>query len=108
VWIVQIALKHPYTFIVMSLLIVIFGSLAAVRTPTDIFPNINIPVVSVVWTYTGLLPDDMSGRVVYYYERTLTAQVSDIEHIESQSLNSYGVIKIFFHKDVNIAPRWPR
>jgi len=103
VWIVQIALKHPYTFIVMSLLIAIFGSLAAVRTPTDIFPNINIPVVSVVWTYTGLLPDDMSGRVVYYYERTLTAQVSDIEHIESQSLNSYGVIKIFFHKDVNIA-----
>jgi multidrug efflux pump subunit AcrB len=103
VWIVQIALKHPYTFIVLSLLIAIFGSLAAVRTPTDIFPNINIPVVSVVWTYTGLLPDDMSGRVVYYYERTLTAQVSDIEHIESQSLNSYGVIKIFFHKDVNIA-----
>jgi len=103
VWIVQIALKHPYTFIVLSLLIAIFGSLAAVRTPTDIFPNINIPVVSVVWTYTGLLPDDMSGRVVYYYERTLTAQVGDIEHIESQSLNSYGVVKIFFHKDVNIA-----
>ena len=102
-WIVQIALKHPYTFIVMSLLIAIFGSLAAVRTPTDIFPNINIPVVSVVWTYTGLLPDDMSGRVVYYYERTLTAQVGNIEHIESQSLNSYGVVKIFFHKDVNIA-----
>ena len=102
-WFVRIALKHPYTFIVLSLLIAIFGSLAAVRTPTDIFPNINIPVVSVVWTYTGLLPDDMSGRVVYYYERTLTAQVSDIEHIESQSLNSYGVIKIFFHKDVNIA-----
>jgi len=71
VWIVQIALKRPYTFIVLSLLIAIFGSLAAVRTPTDIFPNINIPVVSVVWTYTGLLPDDMSGRVVYYYERTL-------------------------------------
>ena len=94
-WIVQIALKHPYTFIVCRLLIAIFGSLAAVRTPTDIFPNINIPVVSVVWTYTGLLPDDMSGRVVYYYERTLTAQVGDIEHIESQSLNSYGVVKIF-------------
>ena len=81
-WIVQIALKRPYTFIVMSLLIAIFGSLAAVRTPTDIFPNINIPVVSVVWTYTGLLPDDMSGRVIYYYERTLTSQVGNIEHIE--------------------------
>jgi len=103
VWIVQIALKRPYTFVVLSMLIAIFGTLAALRTPTDIFPNIKIPVVAVVWTYTGLLPDDMSGRVVYYYERTLTAQVADIEHIESQSLNSYGVVKIFFHKDVNIA-----
>ena len=102
-WIVQIALKRPYTFVVLSMLIAIFGTLAALRTPTDIFPNIKIPVVAVVWTYTGLLPDDMSGRVVYYYERTLTAQVADIEHIESQSLNSYGVVKIFFHKDVNIA-----
>jgi multidrug efflux pump subunit AcrB len=85
------------------LLIAIFGTLAAVRTPADIFPNIKIPVVSVVWTYTGLSPDDMSGRIIYFYERTLTAQVADIEHIESQSLNSYGVVKIFFHKDVNIA-----
>ena len=102
-WIVQIALKRPYTFVVLAMLIAIFGTLAAVRTPTDIFPNIKIPVVAVVWTYTGLLPDDMSGRVVYYYERTLTAQVGNIEHIESQSLNSYGVVKIFFHKDVDIA-----
>ena len=101
-WIVQIALKRPYTFVVLAMLIAIFGTLAAVRTPTDIFPN-KIPVVSVVWTYTGLSPDDMSGRIVYYYERTLTAQVGDIEHIESQSLNSYGVLKIFFHKDVNVA-----
>ena len=85
-----------------AFLIAIFGALAAVRTPTDIFPNINIPVVSVVWTYNGLLPNDMSGRVIYYYERTLTAQVGDIEHIESQSLNSYGVVKIFFQKGVNI------
>jgi CzcA family heavy metal efflux pump len=102
VWVVQIALRRPYTFVVFSFLIAIFGALAAVRTPTDIFPNINIPVVSVVWTYTGLLPNDMSGRVIYYYERTLTAQVGDIEHIESQSLNSYGVVKIFFQKGVNI------
>ena len=102
-WIVQIALKRPYTFVVLALLIAIFGTLAAVRTPTDIFPNIKIPVVSVVWTYTGLLPDDMSGRIIYYYERTLTSQVADIEHIESQSLNSYGVVKIFFQKDVDIA-----
>ena len=101
-WVVQIALRRPYTFVVVSFLIAIFGALAAVRTPTDIFPNINIPVVSVVWTYNGLLPNDMSGRVVYYYERTLTAQVGDIEHIESQSLNSYGVVKIFFQKGVNI------
>jgi CzcA family heavy metal efflux pump len=101
-WVVQIALRRPYTFVVFSFLIAIFGALAALRTPTDIFPNINIPVVSVVWTYNGLLPNDMSGRVVYFYERYLTAQVSDIEHIESQSLNSYGVVKIFFQKGVNI------
>jgi multidrug efflux pump subunit AcrB len=102
-WIVQIALRRPYTFIVLAILIAIFGSLSALRTPTDIFPNINIPVVSVVWTYTGLLPNDMSGRVVYYYERTLTSQVGDIEHIESQSLDSYGVVKIFFQKNVDIS-----
>jgi CzcA family heavy metal efflux pump len=102
VWVVLIALRRPYTFVVFSFLIAIFGGLAALRTPTDIFPNINIPVVSVVWTYTGLLPNDMSGRVIYYYERTLTSQVGDIEHIESQSLNSYGVIKIFFQKGANI------
>ncbi len=101
-WVVLIALRRPYTFVVLSFLIAIFGALAALRTPTDIFPNINIPVVSVVWTYTGLLPNDMSGRVIYFYERYLTAQVADIEHIESQSLNSYGVVKIFFQRGVNI------
>jgi multidrug efflux pump subunit AcrB len=103
VWVVQIALRRPYTFVVFAFLIGIFGGLAALRTPTDIFPNINIPVVSVVWTYNGLLPNDMSGRVIYYYERTLTAQVGDIEHIESQSLSGYGVVKIFFQKNVNIS-----
>ena len=102
-WVVQIALRRPYTFVVFAFLIAIFGALAAVRTPTDIFPNINIPVVSVVWTYNGLLPNDMSSRVIYYYERTLTSQVGDIEHIESHSLSSYGVVKIFFQKNVNIA-----
>jgi multidrug efflux pump subunit AcrB len=102
VWVVQIALRRPYTFVVFSFLIAIFGVRAALLTPTDIFPNINIPVVSVVWTYTGLLPNDMSGRVIYFYERYLTAQVADIEHIESQSLNSYGVVKIFFQKGANI------
>jgi len=103
VWIVQIALRRPYTFVVFAFLISIFGTLAGLRTPVDIFPNINIPVVSVVWTYNGLLPNDMSSRVIYYYERYMTAQVSDIEHLESQSLNGYGVVKIFFQKNVNIA-----
>src|SRR6202050_1445159 len=102
-WIVLTALRRPYTFVVLALLIAIFGVRAALLTPTDIFPNINIPVVSVVWTYNGLLPNDMSGRVVYFYERYLTAQVADIEHIESQSLSGYGVVKIFFQKDVDIA-----
>ena len=88
-WIVQIALRRPYTFVVFALLIAIFGVLAARRTPVDIFPNINVPVVSVVWTYNGLPPNDMSGRVIYFYERYLTAQVGDIQHIESQSLSGY-------------------
>ncbi len=100
--IVRIALNKPYTFVVMAMLIVIFGVAAAVRTPTDIFPNIGIPVVAVVWTYNGLPPDDMSGRVIYYYERTLSAQVNDIEHIESQSLAGYGVVKVYFQPNVNI------
>jgi multidrug efflux pump subunit AcrB len=103
VWIVLTALRRPYTFVVLSLLIAIFGIRAALLTPTDIFPNIDIPVVSVVWSYNGLLPNDMSGRVIYYYERFLTAQVSDIEHIESQSISGYGVIKVFFQKGVNVA-----
>jgi multidrug efflux pump subunit AcrB len=103
VWIVRTALRRPYSFVVLAIVIALFGIRSALLTPTDIFPNINIPVVSVVWTYTGLLPNDMSGRVIYYYERTLTAQVGDIEHIESQSLNGYGVVKIFFQKSVDIA-----
>ncbi len=103
IWIVQVALRRSYTFIVLAILVAIFGILAALRTSTDIFPDIKIPVVSVVWTYTGLPPDDMSSRVIYYYERTLTAQVGDIEHIESQSLSGYGVVKIFLQKNADIA-----
>src|ERR1700712_5728832 len=83
--IVLVALRRPLTFVVMSILIVLFGAMAVFKTPTDIFPNIKIPVVAVVWTYTGLTPEDMSGRVIYYYERSLTATVENIEHIESQS-----------------------
>jgi multidrug efflux pump subunit AcrB len=100
--IVKLALRRPYTFIVMALLIMIFGVASALRTPTDIFPNIDIPVVSVVFSYTGLPPDDMAGRVVTFYERSLTTSVNDIEHIESQSIPNYGIIKIFFQPTVNI------
>jgi multidrug efflux pump subunit AcrB len=99
---VRIALKRPYTFVVMAMLIVIFGVLSWIRTPTDIFPAIRIPVVAVVWTYNGLPPDDMSGRVVYFYERSISATVNDIEHIESQSMAGYGVVKIFFQPTVDI------
>jgi multidrug efflux pump subunit AcrB len=102
VGIVKLALRRPYTFIVMALLIMIAGVASALRTPTDIFPSINIPVVSVVFSYTGLAPDDMAGRVVTYYERSLTTSVNDIEHIESQSIPNYGIIKIFFQPSVNI------
>ena len=86
----------------MGMLICIFGVMAWVRTPTDIFPAIRIPVVAVVWTYNGLPPEDMSGRVVYYYERAISSTVNDIEHIESQSMSGYGVVKIFFQPTVNI------
>jgi CzcA family heavy metal efflux pump len=103
VWIVLTALRRPYTFVVLAVLIALFGIRAAFLTPVDIFPNIDIPVVSVVWSYNGLSPNDMSGRVIYYYERYLTAQVSGIEHIESQSITGYGVIKVFFQKGVNVA-----
>ena len=100
--IVRLALARPYTFVVMAVLILIFGTTAALRTPTDIFPNINIPVVSVVFSYTGLPADDMAGRIVTFYERSLPNSVNDIEHIESQSIVNYGIIKIFFQPTVNI------
>ncbi|MDE2260692.1 MAG: efflux RND transporter permease subunit, partial [Betaproteobacteria bacterium] len=99
---VKLALRRPYTFTVVAILILIFGPLAALRTPTDIFPDIRIPVISVVWTYTGMQPDDMAGRVVYGYERALSSTVNDIEHIESQSLPAYGIVKIFFQPSVDI------
>jgi CzcA family heavy metal efflux pump len=101
-WIVRLALRRPYTFIVTSILLLILGPVAILRTPTDIFPNIDIPVVSVIWNYTGLSPEDMSNRIVFGYERILTTTVNDIEHIESQSLNGIGIVKIFFHPGVQI------
>jgi multidrug efflux pump subunit AcrB len=100
---VLIALRRPLTFVVLGILIVLFGATAVRKTPTDIFPDIKIPVVAVVWTYNGLLPQDMSGRVIYYYERALTATVDNIEHIESQSLYGRGIVKIFFQPGTDIA-----
>src|SRR5246127_2287586 len=101
-WIVRLALRRPYTFVVMAILILILGMLAIVRTPTDIFPNINIPVVSIIWNYNGLLPEDMSDRIVSVTERNLTTTVDNIEHIESQSLNGIAVVKVFFQPTVSI------
>ena len=101
-WIVQVALRRPYTFIVLALLLLILGPLVIRRTPTDIFPSINIPVVSVVWSYTGLPAEEMGQRIVANFERALTTTVNDIEHIESQSLPGLGVVKVFFQPGANV------
>jgi CzcA family heavy metal efflux pump len=101
--IVRIALNRPYTFVVLAIFILIVGPLSALRTPTDIFPAIDIPVVSVVWQYTGLSPDQMEGRIMAPFQRILTTTVNGVEHIEGTSLNGYGVIKIFFQPGTNIA-----
>src|SRR6185437_4214404 len=100
--IVRLALKYRYTAIVLAAFILIFGSFAAVTTPADIFPEIRIPVIAVVWTYRGLSPDDMSGRVTYYFERQLSTYVNDIEHMESQSLFGIAIVKIYFHPGADI------
>jgi multidrug efflux pump subunit AcrB len=99
---VRIALSRPYTFVVLALLLLIIGPLAALRTPTDIFPDIRIPVIGVVWQYTGLPPDQMSGRIVTPFERALTTTVNDIEHIVANSYNGFGIVKIFFQPNVDI------
>jgi CzcA family heavy metal efflux pump len=101
-WIVRLALRRPYTFVVASILILILGVVSIVRTPVDIFPNIDIPVIAIAWQYTGLSPEEMSGRVIYNYERSLTTTVNDIEHIESTSLAGVGLVKVFFHPGTNI------
>ena len=101
-WIVRLALRRPYTFTVMALLIVILGVLSYVRMAKDIFPSIDIPVVSVIWTYGGLTPDEMEKRIVTISERAMTTTVNDIEHIESQSLPGVGVIKVFFQPGASI------
>ena len=101
--VVGIALKRPYTFVVMALLMLVLGPLAALRTPVDIFPEIRIPVIAVAWAYTGLPPDQMAGRITTLYQRVLTTTVNDIEHIEANSYAGVGIVKIFFHPGVNIA-----
>ena len=102
-WIVALALRRPYTFVVMALLILILSPVVIYRTPTDIFPNINIPVISVIWGYTGLSPQEMSNRITTVTERGLTTLVNDIDHIDSQSLNGVAIVKIYFRPDANIA-----
>jgi multidrug efflux pump subunit AcrB len=101
-WLVRMALKRPYTFVVMSMLIVILGAVTIARMPTDIFPDIDIPVISVIWNYAGLSPEEMEKRIVNNYERNLTTTVNDIEHIESQSLTGVSVVKIFFQPGAKI------
>jgi CzcA family heavy metal efflux pump len=100
--IVKVALNRPLTFIVMAILIAIVGSLAALRTPVDIFPNIRIPVVAAAWKYSGLPAEDMANRIITPYERVLTTTVNDIDHIESQSLQGIGIVKIYFQPDADI------
>ena len=101
-WIVRLALRRPYTFIVLAIAILILGPLAILRTPTDVFPTINIPVISIIWNYTGLNPTEMSNRIVSVTERSLTTTVDDIQHIESQSLRGVAVVKIFFQPSARI------
>src|SRR6266704_3671999 len=100
-WIVRLALRRPYTFVVAALLLLLLTPFVLLRTPTDIFPSINIPVVSVIWSYTGLSAKDVEQRMVFTHERALTTTVNNIEHIESTSYDGVGVIKVFFHQGVS-------
>src|SRR6201986_4089219 len=100
--IVRIALRRPYTFVVLAPAILIAGPLAALRTPVDIFPDIRIPVIAIIWSYTGLAPDQMAGRIVTQSSRGLTTTVNDIEHLEATSYNGLGIIKVFFQPGADI------
>jgi len=101
-WIVKLALSRPYTFVVLALVLILISPIVLLRTPVDIFPNINIPVISVIWTYSGLAPAEMGTRIVSIFERSLTTSVNNIEHIESQSLNGVAVVKVFLQPSANI------
>src|SRR5208282_4910352 len=101
-WIVRLALARPYTFVVLALVIILLTPVVLLRTPTDIFPEINIPVISLVWNYTGLEPQEMEQRITSNSERSVTTLVNDVEHIESQSLNGIAVVKIYFQPTANV------
>ena len=101
-WIVNLALRRPYTFIVLAIFILIAGVLSILSTPKDIYPSINIPVISVIWTYTGMAPQDVANHLTTVYERTLTTTVDNIEHIESESLYGMAVVKIFLQPNANV------
>src|SRR5580658_10555083 len=101
-WIVKLALRRPYTFVVMAVLIAILGGVSIVAMQKDIFPYIDIPVATVVWTYTGISPNDMANRIVTPSERGMTSTVNDIEHMESSSYNGVAVIRIFFQPNAKI------
>src|SRR5579863_6344514 len=101
-WIVRLALRRPYTFAVMAVLIAILGGFAIATTPVDIFPYIDIPIVSIVWQYSGLSPEEMENRIVTNFERALTSNVNDIEHIESQSYQSISAVRVYFHPNVQV------
>ena len=101
-WIIKVALNRPYTFIVLALLILLVSPVMILRTPADIFPNINIPVIAVSWTYTGLNPEEMEGRITTVYERVLTTLVDNIEHIESTTVNGTSVVKIFLQPNASL------
>ena len=101
-WIVRLALNRPYTFIVLALLILLASPVVILRTPTDIFPNINIPVVAVAWQFTGLNPEEMEGRFTTVYERVLTTTVDNIEHIESTTVNGQAIVKIFLQPNSSL------
>src|ERR1700730_2040175 len=101
-WIVRLGLKRPYTFVVMALLIVALGGIAILRMPTDIFPNIDIPVISVIWNYAGISPEEMDEVVTTRCERAFTTSVNDIEQQESQSFPGLSVIRVFFQPDAKV------
>src|SRR6267378_354820 len=101
-WIVKLALSRPYTFVVLALVLIIISPVVLLRTPVDIFPNIDIPVISVIWTFNGLSPAEMGTRIVSIFERSLTTSVNNIEHIESQSLNGVAVVKVFLQPSADI------